>query len=96
MFGKKPGTLFNKATLRMYKIIYSLFAFAAIINACHSTLQPWVSLGLLYNQSPPGVRFLNKIIFYSVGLLVLCPNPNLEDQGVSLSLDSTLLPYGHG
>jgi hypothetical protein len=42
------------------------------INACQSALQPWVSLGLLYNQSPPGVRFLNKIIFYRMGLLAPC------------------------
>jgi hypothetical protein len=28
------------------------------VDACQSTLQPWVSLGLLYNQSPRGVRFL--------------------------------------
>jgi hypothetical protein len=48
--------------------------------ACQSALQPWVSLGLLYNQSPPGVRFLNKIIFYRTGLLAPCPTPNLEDR----------------
>jgi hypothetical protein len=53
-------------------------------------LQPWASLGLLYNQSPPGVWFLNKIIFYSMRLLAPCPTPNLEDQGLSLSPDSTL------
>jgi hypothetical protein len=58
--------------------------------ACQTALQPWVSLGLLYNQSPPGVRFLNKIIFYRMGLLVPFPTPILEVQGVSLSLDSTL------
>jgi hypothetical protein len=55
-------------------------------NACHSALQPWESLGLLYNQSPTGVRFLNNHIFYKMGLLA----PILEDLGVSLSLDSTL------
>jgi hypothetical protein len=60
------------------------------MSVCHSVLQPRVSLGLLYNQSPPGVRFLNKIIFYSIGLLAPCPTPTLEDQGVSLSLGSTL------
>jgi hypothetical protein len=38
-----------------------------------------VSLGLLYNQSPPGVRFLNKIIFYRMGLLAPCPTPILEE-----------------
>jgi hypothetical protein len=65
--------------------------------ACQSALQPWLSLGLLYNQSPPpGVRFLNKIIFYRMGLLAPCPTPILEAQGVSLSLDSTLWPYQHG
>jgi hypothetical protein len=98
--------------------------------ACHSALQPWVSLGLLYNQSPLlsipyilfpffhlhllqitlivvpypllgpfpicsaypmlVVRFLNKITFYRMGLLAPCPTPILEDQGVSLGLDSTL------
>jgi hypothetical protein len=43
-----------------------------IMPACQSALQPWMSLGLLYNQSPPGVRFLNKIIFYRM------PSPHLR------------------
>jgi hypothetical protein len=60
------------------------------LPAWQSALQPWVSLCLLYNQSPPGVRFLNKIMFYRMGLLAPCPTPILEDQGVSVSLDSTL------
>jgi hypothetical protein len=60
------------------------------LPACQSALQPWVNLGLLYNQSPPGVRFVNKIVFYRMGFLALCPTPILEDEGVSLSLDSTL------
>jgi hypothetical protein len=60
------------------------------VPACKAVLQPWVSLDLLYNQSPPGVRFLNKIIFYKMGLLAPCPTPILEDYGVPLSLDSTL------
>jgi hypothetical protein len=64
-------------------------------TACQSPLQPWVSLGLLYNQSSPGVRFLNKIIFYRMGLLAPCPTPIVEGQGVSLSLDPTLWPYRH-
>jgi hypothetical protein len=51
-----------------------------------------VNLGLLYNQSPPDVRFLNKIIFYRMGLLAPCPTPILEDQGVSLGLYSLTLP----
>jgi hypothetical protein len=55
------------------------------LPACQSALQPWVSLGLLYNQSPPSVRFLDKIIFYRMGLLAPCPTPNLEDQSVSLT-----------
>jgi hypothetical protein len=50
----------------------------ALIPACQSALQPWVSLGLLYNISPL-VRFLNKIIFYMMGLLAPCPNPILKD-----------------
>jgi hypothetical protein len=33
------------------------------LPACQSALQPWVSLGLLHNQSPSGVRFRTKIIF---------------------------------
>jgi hypothetical protein len=45
-------------------------------NACQSALQPWVSLGLLYNQSSPGVRFLNKIIFYRMGLLAHAQPPS--------------------
>jgi hypothetical protein len=49
-------------------------------NACQSALQPWVSRYLLYNQSPPGVRFLNKIIFYRMGLLAPYPAPIMEDQ----------------
>jgi hypothetical protein len=40
----------------------------ACLPACQLALQPLVSLGLLYNKSPPGVRFLNKIIFYRLGL----------------------------
>jgi hypothetical protein len=66
------------------------------LPACQSVLQPWASLGLLYNQSPPGVRFLNKIIFYRMGLLAPCPTPILEDQGFSLSLYPTRWPYQHG
>jgi hypothetical protein len=61
-----------------------------LVPACQSALQPWVSLGLLYNQSPLGAGFLNQIVFYRMGLLAPCPTPILEDQGVSLSLDSTL------
>jgi hypothetical protein len=60
------------------------------VYACQSALQPWVSLGLLCDQSPPGVSFLNRIIFYRMELLAPCPAPVHEDQGVSLSLDSTL------
>jgi hypothetical protein len=45
----------------------------ACLPGCQSALQPWVSLGLLYNQSPTGVRFLNTIIFYRMGLLAPCP-----------------------
>jgi hypothetical protein len=41
--------------------------------ACQSVLQPCLSLGLLYNQSSPGVRFLNKIIFYRMGTYLLSP-----------------------
>jgi hypothetical protein len=37
------------------------------------------------------VRFLNRMM-----LLAPCPNPNLEDQGISLSLDSTLRPFRNG
>jgi hypothetical protein len=59
-------------------------------TACQSALQPSVGIGLLYNQSPPGVMFLNKIVLYSMGLLAPCPIRILEDQGISLSLDSTL------
>jgi hypothetical protein len=47
--------------------------------------EPWPTL-----QPVSTVRFLNKIIFYRIGLLAPCPTPILEDQGVSLSLDSTL------
>jgi hypothetical protein len=36
------------------------------------------------------VRFLNKIIFYRMRLRAPCPTPILEDQGISLRLDSTL------
>jgi hypothetical protein len=66
------------------------------LPACQSALQPWVSLGLLYNQSPPGVRFLRKIINDRMGLLAPCPTPILEDQGASFSLDTTLWRYRHG
>jgi hypothetical protein len=50
-------------------------------DACQSALQPWVGLGLLYNQSPSGVRFLNKILFYRMGLLAPCTTPNSEGPG---------------
>jgi hypothetical protein len=50
-----------------------------------------MSLGLLYNQSSPGVRFLNTIIFYRMGLLAPCSTPVLEDQGVSLLV--WILPF---
>jgi hypothetical protein len=38
------------------------------------------ALGEPYNQSPPGVRFLNKIIFYRTGLLAPRQTPILEDH----------------
>jgi hypothetical protein len=47
-------------------------------------VEPWPHL-----QPVSTVRFLNKV-FYRRGLLAPCPTPILEDQGVSLSLDSTL------
>jgi hypothetical protein len=51
------------------------------LNTCQSALQPWVSLGLLYNQSPPGVRFLNKIIFLQNGIVSPMPNPHPGGSG---------------
>jgi hypothetical protein len=39
-----------------------------MVMICQLVLQPWVSLGLLYNPSPTGVMFLNKIICYRMGL----------------------------
>jgi hypothetical protein len=48
-------------------------------------VEPWPPL-----QPVSTVQFLNKIIFYRMGLSAPCPTPNLEDQGVSLSLDSAL------
>jgi hypothetical protein len=47
--------------------------------------EPWPPL-----QPVSTVRFLNKIIFYRMGLLAPCPTPILVDQGVSLSVDPTL------
>jgi hypothetical protein len=47
--------------------------------------EPWPPL-----QPVSTVRFLNKIIFYTMRLLAPCPTPILEEQGVSLGLDSTL------
>jgi hypothetical protein len=35
-----------------------------------------VSLGLLYNQSPPGVSFPNKIILLQDGVISPMPNPH--------------------
>jgi hypothetical protein len=55
---------------------YKYFIFSHCLPACQSALQPWVSLGLLYNQSPPGGRFLNKIIFNRMRLLAPMPNPH--------------------
>jgi hypothetical protein len=53
--------------------------------------EPWSPLEPVFTG-----RFLNKIIFYRMGLLVPFPTPTLEDQGVSLSLYSTFWPYRHG
>jgi hypothetical protein len=64
----------------LWSYILALWFQNIIMPASQSALQPWVSLGLLYNQSPPGVRFLNKIIFYRVGLLAPCPTPILEES----------------
>jgi hypothetical protein len=55
------------------------------LPVCQSALQAWVSISLLYNQSPPGVRFRSKIVFYRMGLLVPCPYPILENLGRRLS-----------
>jgi hypothetical protein len=49
-----------------------------------------VSLGLLYNQSPPGVRFLNKIIFYRMGLLAPSQPPSWRTR---VSLLVWTLPF---
>jgi hypothetical protein len=52
-----------------------------------------VSFGLLYNQSPPGVRFLNKIISKD-GVVGSMPNPILDDQSVwTLPFDLTGTGY---
>jgi hypothetical protein len=83
--------LFSKHLNFLFFLIYFQGSASTVINACQfgatALGMPWVSLGLLYNQSPPGVGFLNKIIFYRMGFLAPCPTLNLED---SLSLDSTL------
>jgi hypothetical protein len=75
--------------VHVYKsaIKFGIFTFncAKHTYACQSALQPWVSLGLLYNQSPPGVRFLNKITFYRMGLLAPCPTPILEDESIHIT-----------
>jgi hypothetical protein len=71
---------FPNFTFKIFKVEY----------AFQPALQPWVSLGLLYNQSLHGVRFLNKTIFYRMGLLAPCPTPILKDQDFSLSLDCAL------
>jgi hypothetical protein len=47
--------------------------------------EPWPPL-----QPVSTVRFLNTFFSYRIGLLAPCPIPILEDQGVFLSLDSTL------
>jgi hypothetical protein len=49
--------------------------------ACQSALQPWVSFGLLYKQSPPGVSFLNKIIFLQDEVVSPIPNPHPGGPG---------------
>jgi hypothetical protein len=36
------------------------------------------------------IMFLNNTVFFGVRLLASRPTPKLEDQGVSLCLDSTL------
>jgi hypothetical protein len=42
------------------------------------------------------IRFLHNAVFSRVILLASRPTPNLEDQGVSLCLGSTLRPVRHG
>jgi hypothetical protein len=37
-----------------------------ILPACHSALQPWVSLGLFYNQSPNGINKERENAYISV------------------------------
>jgi hypothetical protein len=76
---------------RMIKAINELERIRKEVQACQSALQPWVSFGLLYNQSPPGVRFLKKIIFYRMGLLALCATP--PPPGGSGSLVVWTLPF---
>jgi hypothetical protein len=51
------------------------------LPACQSALQPRLSLGLLYNQSPPGVRFLNKIIILQDGVVSPMSNPHSGGPG---------------
>jgi hypothetical protein len=72
----------------LYRLRYPRSYFYTM-PACQSALQPWVSLGLLYNQSSL-VRFLNKIIFYRMGLLAPCPIPSWKTR---VSLLVWTLPF---
>jgi hypothetical protein len=66
---------------------------ASIPSCHHDIVVPYPLLGPFPIRSAYPrlvVRFLNKITFYRMGFLAPCPTPILEDQGVSLSLDSTL------
>jgi hypothetical protein len=70
----------------------------AYIPSCHHDIVPYPLLGpfpICFTYSRLVVGFLDKIIFCRMGLLAPCPTPILEDQGVSLNLDSTLWPYRH-
>jgi hypothetical protein len=60
------------------------------LPTCQSAQHLWASLGLLYDQSSPGVRLLNKIIFTGWGCL---PHGQLPSWRTRVSVLVWTLPF---
>jgi hypothetical protein len=70
------------------------------------TFQVAIAISLLHALCIVSFSYVIRIRGWFLGLwthfllqdkvLAPCPTPNLEDQGISLSLDSALWPFRHG
>jgi hypothetical protein len=58
-------------------------------------LQSVVDFGFQYNFNTI-VSYSQQIYFYGIGMSTQCSTPNLEDQGVSLSLEPHSWPFRLG